>query len=89
MVRARVAATFAVAVFIAFGVARAQTQPSPKIKPLTLDQAQYHLRAGEAVKIEAPQETLDFMTHAQNRRAQIVGKENARGLVLGPSVAGD
>ena len=55
-------------------------------------QARYQLRAGEAVPIAAPPETLDFLAKASRRQVAFVTPETAvssRGLVAGPNRAGD
>ncbi len=48
-------------------------------------QTRYELRAGEAIPMAAPQETLDFLLHAKSRNIEIAGG----GLVAGPNRAGD
>ena len=55
-------------------------------------QTRYEVRAGEAVQIVAPQETLDFLANAKSRHIEIVTGEPAAaggGLVTGPNRAGD
>src|SRR5450755_3233902 len=51
----------------------------------------YELRAGEAVRIAAPQETLDFLANATGRHVEIVSGDTTvpGGLVAGPNRAGD
>ena len=61
---------------------------SRAIRPLTLHQAQYRLRAGESAEIDAPPDTLDFLLHAQIRSVEIDGQE-AHGIVVGPNRAAD
>lgn len=71
-------------------VATAQTPEVGKlhaVKPMTLHQTRYRLRAGQPATIDAPRETLDFLLHAKTR-VEIAGKE-ARGFVVGPNGAGD
>ena len=58
------------------------------IRPLTVFQTRYRLRAGEPATVDAPRETLDFLLHAKSRRVKIDGKE-ARGIVVGLSRARD
>jgi uncharacterized protein (TIGR03437 family) len=58
------------------------------VRPLTVFQTRYRLRAGEPAKIDAPPETLDFLLHAKSRHVRIDGKE-ARGIVVGPNRARD
>ena len=76
----------ALLVFCPF-VAIAQNQPF-NVRPLTLHQTRYRLRAGEPAKIDAPPETVDFILHAITRRVEIGGQE-ARGIVVGPNLKGD
>jgi uncharacterized protein (TIGR03437 family) len=56
------------------------------VRPMTLNQTRYRLRAGESTSVDAPRETLDFLLHAKTRRVQIAGKE-ARGFAVGPNRA--
>ena len=59
---------------------------------MAVGQTRYELRAGEAIPIAAPQETLDFLAHAKNRHVEIVTGDTAvagGGLVAGPNRAGD
>jgi len=58
------------------------------VRPLTVFQTRYRLRAGEPAKIDEPPETLDFLLHAKSRHVRIDGKE-ARGIVVGPNRARD
>src|SRR5271165_7181112 len=48
-------------------------------------QVRYELRAGEAIPIAAPQETLDFLLNAKSRHVEVAGG----GLTAGPNRAGD
>ncbi len=48
-------------------------------------QTRYEVRAGEAIPIAAPQETLDFLLHAKIRHVEVAGG----GLTAGPNRAGD
>jgi uncharacterized protein (TIGR03437 family) len=48
-------------------------------------QTRYELRAGEAIPMAAPQETVDFLLHAKSRKFEVAGG----GLVAGPNRAGD
>jgi len=61
------------------------------VRPMTLNQTRYRLRAGESTSVDAPRETLDFLLHAKAVRVGIVGKEGGGGggFVVGPNVAGD
>jgi uncharacterized protein (TIGR03437 family) len=55
-------------------------------------QTRYEVRAGEAVQIVAPQETVDFVANAKSRHVEIVTGDTAvasGGLVAGPNRAGD
>jgi uncharacterized protein (TIGR03437 family) len=55
-------------------------------------QSRYTVRAGEAVPISAPQETLDFLSKAQNRRVDVVAGPTgiaSGGLVASPNRTGD
>src|ERR1017187_6030277 len=59
---------------------------------MEMRQTRYHLRAGEAVPIAAPPETLDFLAKAGSRHVAIVTPETAvssDGLVAGPNRTGD
>lgn len=58
------------------------------VRPMTLNQTTYRLRAGEPTSVDAPRETLDFLLHAKTRRIEIDGKE-APGIVIAPNRAGD
>ncbi|MGA8580336.1 MAG: hypothetical protein WB579_16745, partial [Bryobacteraceae bacterium] len=58
------------------------------IRPLTVFQTRYRLRAGEPAKIEAPPDTLDFLRNAKTLTVTISGAEG-KGLVAGPSVRGN
>ena len=66
-----------------FVLAQAQTA-----RPLMLNETSYRLRAGEVAEIAAPSETLEFVSNATIRRVESAGKE-VRGIVVGPSRAGD
>ena len=59
------------------------------VRPLTVFQTRYRLRAGEATRVDAPRETLDFLIHAKTRRVEVAGMEKRRGFVVGPSPEGD
>ena len=50
---------------------------------MALLQSRYEIRAGRPARIEAPAETLDFLSHAKTRRVAIAGTETS-GLVVGP-----
>ncbi len=57
---------------------------------MEMRQKRYEVRAGEAIQIAAPRETLDFLTRAKSRRVEIVAGETlGSGLVAGPNRAGD
>ena len=59
---------------------------------MEIQKTRYEVRAGEAVQIAAPQETLDFLTNATSRSVQVVsGDATGSGgrLVAGPNRAGD
>ena len=58
------------------------------VRPMTLHQTRYQLRAGESTRIDAQPETLDFLLHAKTWRVEIAGKE-AHGLVVGTNRSGD
>jgi hypothetical protein len=61
---------------------------SDPVHLLALQQTKYRLRAGEAVPVAAPRETLDFIRNARNRVARVSGVSED-GFVLGPSARGD
>jgi len=67
--------------------AAAQNPVRPPLKPMTLQQTRYQIRAGEPTQIEAPNETLDFLSNARSRRVTIAGTQAGR-LVVGPSKTG-
>lgn len=55
-------------------------------------QTRYEVRAGEAVQIVAPQETLDFLKNAASRHVEIAAGDTevaGGGLVAAPNRAGD
>jgi uncharacterized protein (TIGR03437 family) len=55
-------------------------------------QTRYEVRAGEAVQIVAPQETLDFLANAKSRQVEILTGDTAvagGGLVAAPNRAAD
>jgi uncharacterized protein (TIGR03437 family) len=62
--------------------------PAKNVRPLSVLNTRYRLRAGEPANIDVQPETLDFLLHAKTRRVEIAGKE-ARGIVLAPNRAGD
>ena len=62
----------------------AQTRPTP----LTLHQANYRVRAGQAVSLAAPTETLEFVHNAKTRSVRIV-EMPAKGLVMMPDKRAD
>ncbi len=67
----------------------AQDLETPRpIRPLTLNQDRYRLRAGDRVQIAAPQETLDFLRSAKTRTVTVSG-EQGRGFVIGPNITRD
>jgi pimeloyl-ACP methyl ester carboxylesterase len=65
----------------------ARNEAARTVRPMILNRTQYHLRAGEAVGIEAPRETLDFMLKARSRSVRY-GKPSGTRLVVGPGVTG-
>jgi uncharacterized protein (TIGR03437 family) len=61
-------------------------------RAMEVHQSRYRLRAGEAIPIRAPQETLDFLANAGRRRLDIVTPSTALAggrLVAAPNRAGD
>ncbi len=58
------------------------------VRPLTVYQTRYRLRAGESTKVDVAPETLDFLLHAKTRHVEIAGKDE-RGIVVGPNRARD
>jgi uncharacterized protein (TIGR03437 family) len=59
---------------------------------MAVHETRYVVRAGEAVAIQAPQETLDFLANARSRRVDIVAPDppvSAGRLVAAPNRAGD
>ena len=59
---------------------------------LDVRQTRYVVRAGEAVQIVAPRETIDFLAHARRRNVEIVAGDTTvpgGGLVAAPNRAGD
>ena len=62
---------------------------------MEVHETRYEVRAGEAVPIRAPQETLDFLANARSRRVDIVTPEapaapvSGGRLVAAPNRAGD
>ena len=57
------------------------------VRPLSVLQTRYRLRAGEPAKIDATPETIDFLRKAKHLTVTIGGAEG-KGLVLGPSMRG-
>ncbi len=72
-------------VILAFSSLAAEAAPA---QPLTLNRTRYQLRAGEAVSIDAPRQTLDFVRTASSRTIRIVGPQTT-GFVLAPNLKGD
>lgn len=56
------------------------------VRPLEIFRTQYHLRAGERVRIDVPGKTADFI-HSAKRRTALAGLQRA--FAIGPNVAGD
>ena len=56
---------------------------------MEMGQSSYEVRAGEAIPLAAPPETLHFLAQAKSRRVEIVRGEAAAGLVAGPNRTGD
>lgn len=79
-----------IAILFALGAASALAQVPDlhPARPLALRETRYRLRAGEAVSIAAPLETLDFLRNAKARAARIDGTRG-RGFAVGPAVRGD
>jgi hypothetical protein len=87
----RSSSLFASAALLTYCAVCATAQVGPGSDPvhlLALQQATYRLRAGEAVPVAAPRETLDFIRNARNRVARVSGVSED-GFVLGPSARGD
>jgi len=57
------------------------------LRPLTVFQTRYRLRAGERVQLDVPMETADFIRSAKRRTASPGGLP--RTFAIGPNVAGD
>lgn len=66
----------------------AATAQSSDVKPLTLNQTVYQLKAGESTRVDAPPETMDFLLRAKTRHVEVDGEEK-RGIVVAPNRAGD
>src|ERR1039458_1700839 len=66
--------------------------PAVGQRAMAVHETRYVLRAGEAVAMRAPQETLDFLANARSRHVDIVTPEapvSAGRLVAAPNRAGD
>src|ERR1019366_10355559 len=66
--------------------------PAVGQRAMAVHETRYVLRAGEAVAIRAPQETLDFLANARSRHVDIVTPDapvSAGLLVAAPNRAGD
>src|ERR1035438_9030807 len=66
--------------------------PAVGQRAMAVHETRYVVRAGEAVAIQAPQETLDFLANARSRRVDIVAPDppvSAGRLVAAPNRAGD
>jgi len=70
------------------GISFAQLSSATTRQPLLLNSTQYRLRAGEATRIVAPQDTCQFIAHARDRRISI-GGVTVNGLVLSVNETGD
>ena len=64
--------------------ARAVSRP---VRPLAVQQAKYRMRAGSAVPVAAPRETLDFIRAARSCVAG--GGASGKGFVVGTNWTGD
>ena len=58
------------------------------VRPLVLQETRYRVRPGEAIRLVAPRETLDFVLGAKSRSIRIEGQEG-QGIVVGPSASGN
>ncbi len=58
-----------------------------QIRPMELRQARFEIRAGEPAEIDAPSDTLDFLSAAKTWRVEIAGAP-ADGIVVAPNSAG-
>src|SRR5579862_5770973 len=66
-----------------------QLQQNARVaRPLLLNQTRYRFHAGDSIRIDAPQETRDFIRTAKSRTASVDGKE-ARGFVIAPTASGN
>src|ERR1035438_6471669 len=66
--------------------------PAAGQRAMAVHETRYVVRAGEAVAIQAPQETLDFLANARSRQVDIVTPDapvSAGRLVAAPNRAGD
>ena len=66
--------------------------PAAGQRAMDMGQTRYEVRAGEAVPMVAPRETLDFLANAKSRQVEIATGDTAvagGGLVAGPNRAGD
>jgi len=59
-----------------------------RVRPLILNRTTYRLRAGEAVTIAAPTQTVELIRNARSRRARVGNIEQA-GFVIGPGIRND
>ena len=59
-----------------------------RVRPLILNRTSYRLRAGKAVTIDAPTQTVDFVRGARSRRTR-VGNIEQTGFVIGPGIRDD
>ena len=53
-------------------------QQARNVREMEVQQSRYELRAGEAVQLSAPQETLDFLTRAKSRRGGLPVEDGRR-----------
>ncbi len=65
--------------------ARAVSRP---VRPLVVQQTKYRMRAGSAVPVSAPRETLDFIRNARSCIAVGAGA-SGKGFVVGTNWTGD
>src|ERR1035438_7738313 len=66
--------------------------PAVGQRAMAVHETRYVVRAGEAVAIQAPQETLDFLANARSRQVDIVTPDppvSGGRLVAAPNPAGD
>jgi hypothetical protein len=62
--------------------------PTQNVRILSLHRVTYHFRAGEAVALEAPADTIEFLLKAKSRRVALAGPQG-NGIVVGPDIHRD